>query len=358
MTPLAVAPPFPSPFLEPGHLPLYHTLSSSIIGQPFLRETASVEGSLVINNVTPSALLKWESLHPELQEADQVKYEYNSLTQKVVFKCLPTPIHDATQIHFLETVMSGFIGTKARGKLRVGSGTEFIGFAGDYAYSSKKLPDAYVRVGDDPTYPTVVAESGWSEDLTDLIQDARLWLIGSKLRTRVVIIVAFTETKKSAAGKRDSRLEFDLISSATQVKDLAKGLLELNRKGEISPLLGTIKATFHAYRLNSQNNLYECYKEVVLPAPTDEYTGGHKGDARPSFSLTMQDLFGLNPVPEGVDPEHKIVFNMDEFRKIISEQIPAIEHNRSIGRASTILESRGFPEVSVTFAATNSGERK
>lgn len=308
----------------------------------------------MINNVTPSALLKWESLHPELQEADQVKYEYNSLTQKVVFKCLPTPIHDATQIHFLETVMSGFIGTKARGKLRVGSGTEFIGFAGDYAYPSKKLPDAYVRVGDDPTYPTVVAESGWSEDLTDLIQDARLWLIGSELRTSVVIIVAFTETKRSAAWKRDSRLELDLISSATQVKDLAKGLLELNRKGEISPLLGTIKATFHVYRLNSQNSPYECYKEVVLPAPSNEYTG----DARPSFSLTMQDLFGLNPVPEDVDPEHKIVFNMDEFRKIISEQIPAIEHNRSIGRASMILESRGFPEVSAASSAENSRNKK
>lgn len=248
----------------------------------------------MICNVTPSALLKWESLHPELQEADQVRYEYNSLTQKVVFKCLPTPIHDATQIHFIGTLISGFIGTEARGKLRVGSGTDFIGFAGDYACSSKKLPDAYVRVGDDPTYPTVVAESGWSENLTDLIQDARLWLIGSELRTRVVVIVAFTETKKSAAGKRYARLELDLASSTTQVKDLAKVLLELNRKGKISPLLGTIKATFHAYRLNSQNNPYEGYKEVVLPAPTNEYTGGHKGDARPSFSLTMQDLFGLN----------------------------------------------------------------
>lgn len=34
--------------------------------------------------------------------------------------------------------------------------------------------------------------------------------------------------------------------------------------------------------------------------------------ARPIFSLTMQDLFGLNPIPEGVDPEHKIVLSFGE----------------------------------------------
>lgn len=52
-----------------------------------------------------------------------------------------------------------------------------------------------------------------SQDLTDFIQDAAVFpLIGTELRTRVVIIVAFTEMEKSATGKQDLRLELDLVS--------------------------------------------------------------------------------------------------------------------------------------------------
>lgn len=68
----------------------------------------------------------------------------------------------------------------------------------------------------------MVAESGWSEDLTDLIQDARLPLIGSELRTRVVIIVAFTEMEKPAAGKQDLRLELDLVSGQRSGEETTK----------------------------------------------------------------------------------------------------------------------------------------
>jgi hypothetical protein len=45
-------------------------------------------------------------------------------------------------------------------------------------------PDVAVRVRGS-YWPTLVVESGWSEEYDDLVEDARMWLVGGRLRCTI-----------------------------------------------------------------------------------------------------------------------------------------------------------------------------
>lgn len=64
----------------------------------------STEGSLIIPDISPTMLNAWESLHPSLPEADDVRYEYDSITRNMIIKCMPTPIHDSLQVYFTRRI--------------------------------------------------------------------------------------------------------------------------------------------------------------------------------------------------------------------------------------------------------------
>lgn len=275
--------------------------------------------------------------------------------------------------------------TRADGKLLFGVGTSFTGFEGDYAYSSQKLPDAYVQVWANPEFPTVVAEAGWSEDLEELVEDARLWIVGSSFRTRVVILTAFTEVREgyldnapadSIPDVPDLETEQQLmgnINESTTVKALTESLLALHRRRRLAvPLLETIHATLNIYRLDDENNLYESFAATVLPAPppsevvasdsnepegdgesTDESASNSSADSvaqEPDFYFTLKDLFGAFPPPRRADPNFRIGFSVAEFCKVIAQQVPVMEKLRSVHRAVQVLKKKGVYEEPQSYS--------
>lgn len=360
-----------------------------------------MEAPLVLHNVTLSAFDAWRSRHLDLIEDDNVRYEYNSLAERMIVKCMPWPIHDSLQIFMCQRIMKEVSSSRADRKLRFGSGTTFTGFKGDYAFASQKLPDGYVRVSKHTEFPTVVAEAGWTEDLPQLIEDAKLWVEGSSFRTRVVLLTAFTEVWEDNGGPVDSDGETEeqlmkCVYEGMSEMVLAPRLLSLYRRNCLAePLLGTIHATMHVYRLDNDNKLYEDFTTVVLPAPpmpeigepdeeedepnvlmpdapglsvlepnsdsdsdSDSSSSSASTNAEPDFYLTLQDLFGTFPPPRKMDPSFRIGFSMREFRKIIAEQLPAMEQCRSVMRAVKILKQNGSYEERETFAMMKSRKRK
>lgn len=188
-----------------------------------------------------------------------------------------------------------------------------------------------------------------------------MWLLGTDHQTKVVIIVEFAEVKTTVEVASQSDPEPDTDTEAallasldvtTTMKSVAKSLLSLHNDNKIStPLLGTIHASMHVYRLDPATDMpTECFTAVVLPVP---------GDPEPSFALTMEDIFGTaERVPEGVAPDHEIIFGLDELREVISVQVPKMEWNRAVARAKKVLEEKGLFEEKDTFAVGKSLKRK
>lgn len=192
-------------------------------------------------------------------------------------------------------------------------------------------------------FPSVVAEAGWTEDMNQLISDAKLWLLGTSFQTKVVILVAFSEDHPASSPDNDEDALESSVDSSTEVELLANSILELHRRNALArPLLGSIAATIHVYRLDETHALTQTFSASVLPPAAAE---------EPSFSLTMQDIFGTDPVPPPLDPGREIVFEMDKFRTVILQQVPRMERHRSIARAVGMLERNGFAEEKETFAA-------
>ena len=59
---------------------------------------------------------------------------------------------------------------------------------------AKKEADAYSKV-QSRRHPAVVVESGWAESERDLLEDARLWLLGTSPPVARVILVNYVEGK-------------------------------------------------------------------------------------------------------------------------------------------------------------------
>lgn len=219
------------------------------------------------------------------------------------------------------------------------------------------------------------------------MDDARLWLLGTSGQTKVIIIVKFTEDKRGLfpqissasstngsidtedddTGDTDPDADADAddvpqpteegcllssINSTTGFSALAASILELHlRKALVVPLLGSITATFHVFR-RTADTIYEEFATPVLPAPDAD------GDQVQSYSLTLADLYGDNPLPAGEDPDYRFVMDMEDFRRDIAYQIPDMEEKRSLDRAEAILKKRGLWQGKATFAVAKKTKRK
>ncbi|KAG0136173.1 hypothetical protein HOY82DRAFT_625775 [Tuber indicum] len=249
---------------------LYPTTNSA--KEPFLRNTLIAEVILTLQEenegrldwagVSPEDADRWESLHPEVIENDEIRQEYN----------------------FLNGSFENFKVT------------------GDFCGKSKKIPDAYIMLPDADS-PTVICETGWSEKRAALMDDARLWILHADGQTRLVIIVVFTEgdTKSSpkvelvakgpaVENERQTgggiekpvvggdvpevpgeepeveseglevknallKMVVDSIDETTNYHDLVARLQELNHQGKLRKLLvGNLGATVYNYKANKVFN--------------------------------------------------------------------------------------------------------
>lgn len=230
--------------------------------------------------------------------------------------------------------------------------------------------------------------------MDDLMADARLWLLGTEGQTKVVIIVNFTEDKRGHrspvlpaqnSGAATETEETDVEDTSTDTEEvhsdpgddaenlpepteeqrllstitpttsfsaLAARILELHLRGALAmPLLGSITATFHVFR-RTADTIYQEFVTPVLPAPEPN------SDQTQSYILTLADMYGDNPLPDGEDPNYAFVMDMDDFRRDIAYQVPDMEEKRSLDRAEAILKNLGFWQNKLTFAGAKKAKRK
>lgn len=143
------------------------------------------------------------------------------------------------------------------------------------------------------------------------------------------------------------------ICATTKYHDLADSLLDLHRRGRLSkPLLGTVTATLHLFRLNPAcDAIEETFTATVLPATVA---------APAEFTLTLTDLLGpLVTATNNLNPDEEVLFPLTRLRKVISDQIPPQEKRRSRARAEALMKECGvWDEEELTFAQMKRMKRK
>lgn len=250
---------------------------------------------------------------------------------------------------------------------------DFYDFKGKYEDTyTRKSPDAYIKVAGVRGFPSVVVEVGWAEGMEDLMEDARLWLLGTARQTKIVIVVKFTEATPDAVPSSSSSSETNVdeadgdaipvseesillaaVNKTTRFSVLAGAILDLHLRNALAkPLLGEISATFHVFRRSTaEDTIYEDFTTTVLPAPDR--------DSQPqTYELTLADLYGDSPVSTGADPHQRFTMDMDDFRRDIAYQIPEMEVKRSLDRAKAVLEGEGYWEGRATFEGVKKAKRK
>lgn len=92
----------------------------------FNQQLAQREESLVLRGISPQQFREWELQYPTLQEADDVRYEYDSFASRMIVQCMPGPIHDSVQGYFIRRVaamMDRVAGDACDDLINVNSGT-------------------------------------------------------------------------------------------------------------------------------------------------------------------------------------------------------------------------------------------
>lgn len=250
-----------------------------------------------------------------------------------------------------------------------------------------------MKLGGVRGFPILVAEVGWAEEMDDLMDDVRLWLLGTDRQTKIVIVVKFTEhpraaysdspapSSASSAADADADANTDTdtdthidadpdepteedqliasINESTRLGDLTEALLDLDyREALAQPLIGTLAATFHVFRLDETDTIVEDFVATVLPAPALE-----EPDRRYYLDLGTLDLgtlyFERYPwLHEMYTLYIPILFDMAELREDIANQVPDMEGKRAADRALALLKERGLWNGPKTFAGAKKEKRK
>lgn len=193
--------------------------------------------------------------------------------------------------------------------------------------------------------PTVVCCTGWANDMVDLCNDTKTWLLGTRSQTKVVIVLVFHETMINGPASFDTvAKEFPeehklllSINQETQYHNLAAEILQLHRQGRLfEPLIGTFRASVHLFRRNAAgNDIDEVYGATVYPV---QHT------FRPqSFSLTFEDFLGSKCFQlHNYNPRDKIQFPLASLRGLIMHRLQQQAKLRSYSRAISLMKSHGL----------------
>lgn len=242
------------------------------------------------------------------------RYTFHSSTSTLITRCSPTPVHDSFQSFFISAEKSFCRRLDLSEDEQPWEliSPEIGGFSGDAAGSRKQADMCIMPTADDGTvlndgFPLVATEVGFSESYANLLRDMRLWLIGSKGKVRAVILVAITETPKYAS---KPILESD---PALEIPAALGGHPFGPRMHGAHVLVGAITAVLEIWRYKSDGDTVEREVRVdVVPADP-----GHT-----HFHLSMLDFYGrAERVPERFEPEDKVPFALEAYRRKISDSI-------------------------------------
>lgn len=197
--------------------------------------------------------------------------------------------------------------------------------------------------------------------MEDLIEDARFWLLGTDGQTKIAIIVNFTESYDgllplpSQPGEETEESVIAAVNVETHQLQLSKKLIALHYRGVLAkPLIGTVGATFHVFHRTGDDDIEEVFMTTVLPAPVPGAT-----DAPPqTYALTLADLHGDCPIPDGEDPNQEFILDMEDFRVNIRRQTVYTVKGRGLDRAKEILIEKRIWAFNPTYAQDKSGKRR
>ena len=158
-------------FKDPSKLPAYLKPIASQINNFLSSSPKSLTSSRLcfksIGSVEFTSLLAATKL-------SNSSYRYNSGTNVLSVQLSTAPLRSCARDFFRRSVYAGPITPPTFSKLNVDY--DYSDFKGEYKLF-QNLPDAAIRVH---SYgPTIVLASGWSEDYDDLLENARIWLVGS-----------------------------------------------------------------------------------------------------------------------------------------------------------------------------------
>lgn len=124
---------------------------------------AAESGRLIFRRIAPAQVNAWLRRCPEVVENPDIRYEYDSLTQRFMIKCSPCAVHESFSIFFKTVVILGMaskLGSSTVKKiLQVSSGSgmhlfhrsnwgcglmdtqhiAFSGFSSEYALDSERF---------------------------------------------------------------------------------------------------------------------------------------------------------------------------------------------------------------------------
>ncbi|KAL1953804.1 hypothetical protein VTO42DRAFT_2265 [Malbranchea cinnamomea] len=125
------------------------------------------------------------------------RLSYNSVTKTLDAEVMSTFTHDCHQEWLqreIRRMISSQFTTEAEfdSCLKTMVESSFANFQSPYA-GSRKEPDMAIKPRGVQGLPSFVIESGWTENLTDLHEDMRLWLIGGSGHVRLVLLLKWTK---------------------------------------------------------------------------------------------------------------------------------------------------------------------
>ncbi|RPA99926.1 hypothetical protein L873DRAFT_869219 [Choiromyces venosus 120613-1] len=148
-------------------------------------------------------------------------------SDKILQVVMPSQLHEcaAEWVHdmIVQARMEGIIPQGWRGTMRIRHSPTYKNFVGEYRGRWKEADLTIIPlVGPDRVkkakFPSVILESGWTETLAKLKDDARHWQVGSGQEVRVVLLVKFYQPN------RQKRIRLDLFINRTRPGGQSHGI--------------------------------------------------------------------------------------------------------------------------------------
>jgi hypothetical protein len=132
-------------------------------------------------------------------ERSNAKINYNTVTQTVRIRIMPTLLHECHG-NWMRNVEDDWreqnlvTGRQLRNLTMLMSPLQSR-FTGPYA-NSRKEPDYCLKPANE-YQPSLVIEMGWTESHRELMEDMRLWMVGGHPYVKIVIIIKFALRRRS-----------------------------------------------------------------------------------------------------------------------------------------------------------------